>query len=54
VDGYDGHSGRVAFERDRLKAATLNAHGITVMPVTGRQVRGDPRGVIARLRAAIG
>jgi very-short-patch-repair endonuclease len=54
VDGYDAHSGRTAFERDRLKAATLNAHGITVMPVTGRQVRGDPRGVIARLRAAVG
>jgi very-short-patch-repair endonuclease len=53
VDGYDAHSGRVAFERDRLKAATLNAHGIAVMPVTGRQIRGDPDGVLARLLAAL-
>jgi very-short-patch-repair endonuclease len=53
VDGYDAHSGRIAFERDRLKAATLNANGIAVMPVTGRQIREDPRGVIARLLAAL-
>ena len=25
VDGYDAHSGRIAFERDRLKVAKLNA-----------------------------
>jgi very-short-patch-repair endonuclease len=54
VDGFDAHSGRVAFERDRLKAATLGAAGITVMPVTGRQVRSDPDGVVGRLVAALG
>jgi very-short-patch-repair endonuclease len=54
VDGFDAHSGRVAFERDRLKAATLGAAGITVMPVTGRQVRGDPDGVVGRVAAALG
>ncbi len=54
VDGWDGHSGRVAFERDRLKLATLRANGISVMPVTGRQVKRDPDGVIARLLAALG
>ncbi|MFL5870052.1 MAG: DUF559 domain-containing protein [Solirubrobacterales bacterium] len=53
VDGYDGHSGRIAFERDRLKRATLTAHGIAVMPVTGRQIRDDPEGVLARLLAAL-
>jgi very-short-patch-repair endonuclease len=53
IDGFDAHSGRVAFERDRLKAATLNAHGVRVMPVTGRQVLDDPQGVIARLRRAL-
>jgi very-short-patch-repair endonuclease len=53
VDGYDGHSGRVAFERDRLKAATLKANGISTMPVTGRQIRRDPDGAIARLLAAL-
>jgi very-short-patch-repair endonuclease len=54
IDGYDAHSGRVAFERDRLKSATLNAHGIAVMPVTGRQIRDDPDGVLARLLGAFG
>jgi very-short-patch-repair endonuclease len=53
VDGYDAHSGRIAFERDRLKVAKLNAHGITVMPITGRQIRDDPRGVLDRLLAAL-
>jgi very-short-patch-repair endonuclease len=53
VDGWDGHSGRVAFERDRLKAATLSARGIAVMPVTGRQIRDDPSGVLARLLGAL-
>ena len=38
VDGWDGHSERVAFERDRLKIAELQAKGIQVMPVTGRQI----------------
>jgi very-short-patch-repair endonuclease len=53
VDGWDAHSGRVAFERDRLKVATLNAKGITVMPVTGRQIRDDPDGVLGRVVAAL-
>lgn len=53
VDGYDAHSGRVAFERDRLKVASLNAHGVRVMPVTGRQVRNDSAGVLRRLRRAL-
>jgi hypothetical protein len=35
VDGYDAHSGRVAFERDRLKAATLTANGLRILPITG-------------------
>jgi very-short-patch-repair endonuclease len=53
VDGYDAHSGRIAFERDRLKVAALNAHGITVMPVTGRRIRDDPGGVLERIVAAL-
>jgi very-short-patch-repair endonuclease len=53
VDGWDGHSGRIAFERDRLKVATLGAHGVSVIPVTGRQLRNDPRGVIHRLQRAV-
>jgi very-short-patch-repair endonuclease len=53
LDGWDGHSGRVAFERDRLKIATLTAHGLTVIPVTGRQLRDDPTGVVHRLKRAL-
>ena len=54
VDGWDAHSGRVAFERDRLKIAVLKAQGIATMPVTGRQIQRDPDGVVARLLAALG
>jgi very-short-patch-repair endonuclease len=53
IDGYDGHSGRIAFERDRLKIATLKAHGVDVMPFTPRQLRDDPEGVVARLIRAL-
>ncbi|HEX3263341.1 MAG TPA: DUF559 domain-containing protein [Solirubrobacterales bacterium] len=53
INGYDAHSGRVAFERDHLKVATLAAHGVRVMPVTFRQIRDDPGGVVARLRAVL-
>lgn len=53
IDGYDAHSGRIAFERDRLKVARLSSHGVTVIPITGRQIRRDPEGVLGRLRSAI-
>jgi very-short-patch-repair endonuclease len=53
VDGYDAHSSRVAFERDRLKVAKLKAAGVSVMPVTGRQIRDDADGVVGRLLAAL-
>lgn len=53
IDGYDGHAGRVAFERDRLKISKLQAHGISVMPITGKQLRDDPAGALERLLAAL-
>ncbi len=53
LDGWDGHSGRVAFERDRLKIAILDTKGLTVMPVTGKQVRDDLDGVLRRLSQAL-
>jgi len=52
-DGWDGHSGRIAFERDRLKVAKLIAHGLTVIPITGRLLRDDPNGLIDRLERAL-
>jgi very-short-patch-repair endonuclease/predicted transcriptional regulator of viral defense system len=53
IDGYQAHSGRLAFERDRLKVAVLKARGLDVMPVTPRQLRDDPDGVVARLLRAL-
>ena len=53
LDGWDGHSGRIAFERDRLTVAKLTAHGVTAIPVTGRQLRDDPAGVVDRLTCAL-
>lgn len=53
LDGWDGHKSRTAFERDRLKLARLRAGGISVMPVTGRQLQRDETGVVHRLRAAL-
>ena len=53
INGYEAHSGRVAFERDHLKVATREAHGLRVMPGTPRQIRDDPAGVIKRLHRAL-
>lgn len=53
LDGWDGHSDKVAFERDRLKIAKLQAIGVEIMPVTGKQLRMDYRGVVERLLAAL-
>jgi very-short-patch-repair endonuclease len=53
VDGYDGHSGRAAFERDRLKVATLKAAGIDVVPATARRIRDDPDGLVSQLRRTL-
>jgi very-short-patch-repair endonuclease len=53
VDGYDAHSGRWAFERDRVKIAHLQAHGLDVIPVTPRRLRDDPDGFVALLLGAL-
>lgn len=53
IDGWDGHSGKVAFERDRLKVAELQAKDVDVMPITGRQIARDRNGVLRRLNAAL-
>lgn len=53
LDGWDGHSSRLAFERDRLKWAHLDANGIDVMPIATRQAQRDVSGTVERLRAAL-
>jgi very-short-patch-repair endonuclease len=53
LDGWDAHSSRRAFEKDRLKRAELDSKGVDVMPVTGRQIELDKSGVVSRLVAAL-
>jgi hypothetical protein len=36
-----------------LKIARLVAHGLSVIPVTGRQLREDPDGVVYRVQLAL-
>jgi very-short-patch-repair endonuclease len=53
VDGFAFHSSRVAFERDRLRDAELQAHGWRVIRVTWRQIAHQPEAVVALLAAAL-
>jgi very-short-patch-repair endonuclease/predicted transcriptional regulator of viral defense system len=54
VDGYDFHSDRAAFERDRRRDASLVAAGYRVIRFTGRQVSTEPLAVVARIAQALG
>jgi very-short-patch-repair endonuclease len=53
VDGYAYHSGRAAFERDRLRDAELQAKGFTVMRVTWKQIVSEPEALLVRLALRI-
>jgi hypothetical protein len=53
VDGFAYHSGRVAFERDRLRDSRLVALGFRVIRVTWRQIVHEPSAVIAALAQAL-
>jgi very-short-patch-repair endonuclease len=55
LDGHAYHRGHAAFERDRLRDATLQAAGHRVIRVTHRRLEEDPEAVMAtvsRLLAA--
>lgn len=53
VDGYQFHSSRPAFERDRAKANRLVAAGFAVMRVTWWQMAEEPYAVVARIAEAL-
>lgn len=53
IDGYRYHSDRSAFERDRLRGATLTAAGLRVIRFTWRQLVGEPEAVRVRLTRAL-
>jgi very-short-patch-repair endonuclease len=49
LDGYEFHSSRAAFDRDRARDAELQASGFVVLRFTWRQVKHRPELVIALL-----
>jgi very-short-patch-repair endonuclease len=53
VDGYEFHSSRSAFERDRERDAVLAAAGWQVIRVTWRQLMEEPEAVVARVAGAL-
>jgi very-short-patch-repair endonuclease len=52
-DGYQFHSGRRAFERDRRRDQAHVAAGYTVIRVTWRQLNEEPLAVIATIARAL-
>jgi very-short-patch-repair endonuclease len=53
VDGFQFHSSRQAFERDRRRDAELLARGYRVIRVTWRQIVSAPEAVMERLSQAL-
>jgi len=53
IDGYDYHSTRQAFERDRRKDAALVTAGYRVIRITWRRLRYEPYSVSAQLGALL-
>jgi predicted transcriptional regulator of viral defense system len=53
LDGWQTHSTRAAFERDRARDRALQAHGWRVVRVTSRQLQNEPRQIAAALRALL-
>ena len=53
VDGYAYHSGRAAFERDRLRDAALQIAGYRVLRTTWRQLAERPEALVAQIAAAL-
>ena len=53
VDGFQFHSTREAFERDRRRDAELQRAGLRVLRVTWRQVVAAPYATLANLVGAL-
>jgi len=53
VDGFQCHSSRIAFERDRLRDAELQSHGYRVMRVTWNQIVEQPAATLGRIARAL-
>lgn len=53
IDGFEFHSSRAAFERDRRRDALLTATGFRVIRATWRQVTGEPQAVLGWVAMAL-
>jgi hypothetical protein len=53
IDGYDAHSGRIAFQDDRAKDRALQAEGFAVLRFTWAEVVMQPRQVAHEVRRAL-
>ena len=53
VDGFEFHSSRAAFERDRLRDAGLQAAGFRVIRVTWRQLTEQSEATLVRIARAL-
>ena len=49
TDGWDGHGGRMARERDTVRDTRLQIEGYRVMRLTWRRLTGKPYAVVAQL-----
>jgi predicted transcriptional regulator of viral defense system len=54
TDGFETHGTRAAFERDRVRDATLAVAGFRVIRFTWRRVTREPDAVGATIRALLG
>jgi very-short-patch-repair endonuclease len=50
LDGWDGHSSRPAFEKDRRKWADLNLAGLRVMPLASRDAKRNKARTIHQIK----
>ncbi len=53
LDGHAFHHTRAAFERDRVRDATLALAGYRVLRVTQRRLGNEPQAIIATIRALL-
>jgi very-short-patch-repair endonuclease len=53
LDGWESHSGRLAFEEDRARDARLKLLGFEVVRFTCRQIQEERRSVVRTIRALL-
>jgi very-short-patch-repair endonuclease len=54
VDGFQFHSSRASFERDRMRDAELQSRGYRVVRITWRQHDSEPEAVLVRIVRLLG